>query len=74
MKANMTWTKKRLTLKYKDIALNSSKGKVAFAKNYKENAKMYSILAERKTRSSPERSYKSTAQMDDFTHTTQGFI
>ena len=44
----MTWTKKRLTLKYKDIALNSSKGKVAFAKNYKENAKMYSILAERK--------------------------
>lgn len=40
MKANMTWTKKKLTLKYRDIVLNSSKEKVAFAKTYKENANM----------------------------------
>lgn len=40
MKANMTWTKKRPTLKCKDIALNSSKEKVAFAETYKENANM----------------------------------
>lgn len=36
----MTWTKKRLTLKYKDISSNASKEKTALAKTYKQDAKM----------------------------------